>query len=298
MSEVFRTPEERFAGLEGYDFAPNYIDLTGDLDGLRMHYVDEGEGAPILLLHGEPTWSFLYRKMITNLTGSGRVVAPDYIGFGRSDKVTEIDWYTYDRHVDSMKRFIEELDLRDITLVVHDWGGPIGLRLAVENEDRFARLVILNTAVFRPRPGKPPNQAFLAWRDFAEKNPDLPVGFILQGATATDLSEAVIAGYEAPFVTPASKAGVAAFPLIVPLAVDDPGAAEMAATSEALTKWSKPTLVAFSDSDPLFSPRVGEALSERIPGASFAVAEGASHFLQEDKGEAIADLVRSFVKEA
>jgi haloalkane dehalogenase len=298
MSEVFRTPDERFADLEGYDFAPNYIDLTGDLDGLRMHYVDEGEGSPILLLHGEPTWSFLYRKMIPGLTGSGRVVAPDYIGFGRSDKVTEMGWYTYDRHVESMKRFIEELDLTDTTLVVHDWGGPIGLRLAVENEDRFARLVILNTAVFRPRPGKPPNQAFLAWRDFAEKNPDLPVGFILQGATATDLSEAVLAGYEAPFVTPASKAGVAAFPLIVPLSVDDPGAAEMAATSEALTKWSKPTLVAFSDSDPLFSPRVGEALSERIPGATFAVIEGASHFLQEDKGEAIADLVRSFVKEA
>ena len=297
MSDVFRTPDDRFAGLEGYDFAPNYIDLAGDLDGLRMHYVDEGVGTPILLLHGEPTWSFLYRKMIPGLTGSGRVVAPDYIGFGRSDKVTEMGWYTYDRHVESMERFINELDLRDITLVVHDWGGPIGLRLAVENEDRFSRLVILNTAVFRPRPGKPPNQAFLAWREFAEKNPDLPVGFILQGATATDLSEAVIAGYEAPFVTPASKAGVAAFPLIVPLSVDDPGAAEMAATSEALTKWSKPTLVAFSDSDPLFSPRVGEALSERIPGATFAVVEGASHFLQEDKGEAIADLVRSFVKE-
>ena len=298
MSDVFRTPDDRFAGLEGYDFTPNYIDLTGDLDGLRMHYVDEGVGTPILLLHGEPTWSFLYRKVIPGLTGSGRVVAPDYIGFGRSDKVTEMGWYTYDRHVESMERFIDELDLRDITLVVHDWGGPIGLRLAVENEDRFSRLVILNTAVFRPRPGKPPNQAFLAWREFAEKNPDLPVGFILQGATATDLSEAVIAGYEAPFVTPASKAGVAAFPLIVPLSVDDPGAAEMAATSEALTKWSKPTLVAFSDSDPLFSPRVGEALSERIPGATFAVVEGASHFLQEDKGEAIADLVRSFVKEA
>ena len=298
MSEVFRTPDERFASLEGYDFAPNYLVLTGDLDGLRMHYVDEGEGSPILLLHGEPTWSFLYRKMIPGLMGSGRVLSPDYIGFGRSDKVTEMDWYTYDRHVDSVKSFIEALDLRDITLVVHDWGGPIGLRLAVENEDRFARLVILNTAVFRPRPGKPPNQAFLQWREFAMKNPDLPVGFILQGATATDLSEAVIAGYEAPFVTPASKAGVAAFPVIVPLSVDDPGATEMAATSEALTKWSKPTLVAFSDSDPLFSPRVGEALSERIPGATFTVVEGASHFLQEDRGEAIADLVRSFVNEA
>ena len=297
MSEVFRTPDERFAELDGYDFTPNYLDLSGDLDGLRMHYVDEGVGSPILLLHGEPTWSYLYRKMIPGLVGSGRVLAPDYIGFGRSDKVTDVDWYTYDRHVDSIKQFIDALELRDITLVVHDWGGPIGLRVAVEDEGRIARLVILNTAVFRPRPGKPPNQAFLQWRDFALKNPDLPVGFLLQGATATDLSEAVIAGYEAPFVTPASKAGVAAFPAIVPLSVDDPGAPEMAVTSEALTKWAKPTLVAFSDSDPLFSPRVGEALSERIPGARFTRVDGASHFLQEDKGEVIAELVRSFVKE-
>jgi len=299
MSEVFRTPDDRFASLDGYDFAPHYMQLSGDLDGLRMHYVDESAGpeggSPILLLHGEPTWAYLYRKMIPGLMSSGRVIAPDYIGFGRSDKVTEMDWYTYDRHVDSIKQLIEHLDLRDITLCVHDWGGPIGLRVAVEEEERFARLVILNTAVFRPRPGKPPNQAFLQWRDFALRNPDLPVGFIIEGATATDLDEAVIAGYEAPFVTPKSKAGAAAFPAIVPLSVDDPGASEMAATSDALMKWEKPALVAFSDADPLFKSRVGEALSERIPGARFAVVEGASHFLQEDKGEAIAEMVAAFI---
>jgi haloalkane dehalogenase len=295
MPEVFRTPDERFAGLDGYDFAPNYLELHGDLDGLRMHYVDEGRGSPILLLHGEPTWAYLYRKMIPGLSGVGRVIAPDYIGFGRSDKVTEMDWYTYDRHVDSIRQLIGRLDLRGITLVVQDWGGPIGLRVAVEDEERFERLVILNTAVFRPRPGKPPNEAFLRWRDFAERNPDLPVGFILQGATATDLTDPVIAGYEAPFVSPKSKAGVAAFPLIVPLSVDDPGASEMAATSAALTRWTKPVLVAFSDSDPLFRPRVGEALSERIPGARFEVVEGASHFLQEDKGEMIAEMIAAFI---
>jgi haloalkane dehalogenase len=296
MSEVFRTPERRFAGLEGYDFEPNYLELSGDLDGLRMHYVEEGTGPPILLLHGEPTWSFLYRKMIPGLVAHGRVIAPDYIGFGRSDKPMDMGWYTYERHVDSIKQLLDALDLRDVTLVVHDWGGPIGLRVAVEDEERFSRLVILNTAVFRPRPGKPPNQAFLQWRDFAERNPDLPIGFLLQGATVNDLSDAVIAGYEAPYVSPASKAGTAAFPLIVPLTVDDVGASEMAATSDALTRWTKPVLVAFSDSDPLFSPRVGEALSERIPGARFAVVEGASHFLQEDKGEEIADMVAEFIK--
>jgi haloalkane dehalogenase len=296
MPEVFRTPDERFVALEGYGFAPHYVDLHGDLDGLRMHYVDEGEGAPILLLHGEPTWAYLYRKMIPGLTPTGRVVAPDYIGFGRSDKVTEMNWYTYDRHVASIVQLVERLDLNDITLVVHDWGGAIGLRTAVENEARFARLVILNTAIFRPRPGKPPNQAFLRWREFAEQNPDLPVGLILQGATTSELSDSVIAGYEAPFVTPKSKAGAAVFPLIVPLSVDDPGASEMAATSDALTRWSKPALVAFSDSDPLFSPRVGEALAGRIPGARFALVEQASHFLQEDRGEAIAEMIAAFIE--
>jgi haloalkane dehalogenase len=296
MADVFRTPDERFDDLDGYSFEPSYLDLAGDLAGLRLHFVDEGEGDPILLLHGEPTWAYLYRRMIPALAGSGRVVAPDYIGFGRSDKVTDIGWYSYDRHVDSIEQLIGELDLTGITIVVQDWGGPIGLRCAVENPDRFARLVILNTGIFRPGPNWP-SEGFLQWRNFAERNPDLPIGFVLQGATTTELSDATIAGYEAPFPTPESKAGAAAFPLIVPMSDEDPGAKEMAEVSEALARWEKPTLVAFSDSDPVFPLRAGERMAERIPAAgAFVPIEGASHFLQEDRGEQIAGVILSFLE--
>lgn len=296
MADVFRTPDERFGDLDGYAFEPSYLDLAGDLAGLRLHFVDEGEGHPILLLHGEPTWAYLYRKMIPALAGSGRVVAPDYIGFGRSDKVTDIGWYSYDRHVDSIEQLVEELDLTGITIVVQDWGGPIGLRCAVENTDRFARLVILNTGIFRPGPNWP-SEGFLQWRNFAERNPDLPIGFVLQGATTTELSDATVAGYEAPFPTPQSKAGAAAFPLIVPISEEDPGAKEMAEVSEALARWERPTLVAFSDSDPVFPLRAGERMAERIPGAGpFVPIDGASHFLQEDKGKQIAAVILSFLE--
>lgn len=295
MAEIFRTPDERFEGLDGYSFEPNYLDLSGDLDGIRMHYLDEGDGAPILLLHGEPTWAYLYRKMISPLAAVGRVIVPDLIGFGRSDKPTDRGWYSYDRHCDSVVQLIEELDLHDITVVVQDWGGPIGLRVATEHEDRFARLVILNTGIFRPGP-RWPSPGFLAWRGFAEKNPDLPIGFILQGATSTELSSEVIAAYEAPFPNPDSKAGAAQFPLLVPLTEEDPGVAEMVKVADALTRWEKPVLVAFSDSDPVFPQRSGEKLADRIPGAvDFVPIEGASHFLQEDKGEEIAQHVIRFL---
>jgi haloalkane dehalogenase len=287
MAEVYRTPDDRFQALAGYSFTPNYFDLEGDLAGLRMHYVDEGTGDPILLLHGEPTWSYLYRKMIPILAERFRVIAPDYIGFGRSDKPTDRDWYTYDRHVDSIVQLIEALDLMETTVVVQDWGGPIGLRCAVENEKRFAALVILNTGIMRPGPNWP-TEAFMQWRDYAERNPDLDVGFIIQASTVTDLSEDVLAGYTAPWPTPESKAGVAAFPLLVPLSEGDPGATAMARTGDALTSWPKPALVAFSDSDPIFPQSAGERMAARIPGATFLPIQGASHFLQEDKGEEIA----------
>jgi haloalkane dehalogenase len=294
--DAFRTPDDRFAGLPGYGFDPHYLELGGDLAGLRMHYVDEGDGDPIVMLHGEPTWSFLYRKMIPPLAEIGRAIAPDLIGFGRSDKPTEIDWYTYDRHCDAIVQMIEALDLHNITLVVQDWGGPIGLRVAVEHPDRFARLVILNTGVFRMGPNWP-NPAFVAWREFAVKNPDLPIGFLVNGATTTDLPEEVVAGYEAPFPNVESKAGAASFPLLVPLTAEDPGAATMAAVRDALEKWEKPALVAFSDSDPIFPQRAGERLAERIPGAvGFVPIEGAAHFLQEDKGEVIASHMVEFLK--
>ncbi len=261
-----------------------------------MHYVEEGTGDPIVLLHGEPTWAYLYRKMIPTLAGAGRVVAPDFVGFGRSDKPTDRDWYTYERHTDSVVQLVGALDLRGITVVVQDWGGPIGLRAAVEHTDRFARLVILNTAIYRPGPNWP-SEAFLQWRNFAERNPDLPIGFVLQSATVTELPDEVIAAYEAPFPTPESKAGAAAFPLLVPLTEDDPGAKEMGEVREALARWDRPALVAFSDSDPIFPLRAGEKMAERIPGArEFVPIEGASHFLQEDKGEDVARVIEKFLQ--
>jgi haloalkane dehalogenase len=297
MTEVFRTPDDRFEGLEGYDWAPHYLELTGDLARLRMHYVDEGSGDPILLLHGEPTWAYLYRKTIPDLAGVGRVIAPDFIGFGRSDKVTERAWYSYDRHVASLHQLLEGLGLERITMVVQDWGGPIGLRVAVEAEERIARLVILNTGVFRPGPGWP-TPGFSAWRSFAEANPDLPIGDIVQGATTTHLPPEVIRGYEAPFPDALSKAGAAAFPLLVPLTGEDAGAAEMMGVREKLLRWDKPTLVAFSDSDPIFSLKSGARLAERIPGAGpVKPIEGASHFLQEDRGELLGSEIARFVVE-
>ncbi|MGZ4202252.1 MAG: haloalkane dehalogenase [Thermoleophilaceae bacterium] len=281
--DVFRTPDERFAALPGYDFDPHYVQL----DGLRMHYLDEGAGDPIVCFHGEPTWAYLYRKMLPPLRAAGyRVICPDYAGFGRSDKPTERGWYTYDRHVDLVTQLLDTLDLQGVTAVVQDWGGPIGLRWAVENQERVARLVILNTGLFTGRVSK----GFMAWHDFAEKNPDLPVGFVISGGTATDLPPEVVAAYEAPFPTPESKAGAAQFPLIVPTSDDAVGASEMRAVVDELSRWDKPVLVAFSDSDPVFPfPRAGEAFTSVIPTADEQVRiEGAAHFLQEDRGDAIA----------
>ena len=295
VTEIYRTPDARFEGLDGYPFEPHYVELEGDLQDLRMHHVDEGSGDPFLLLHGEPTWAYLYRKMVPALSGAGRAVAPDLIGFGRSDKPVDREWYSYDRHCDAIVQLIEQLDLRDITIVVQDWGGPIGLRVAIEHEDRFARLVILNTGVFRPGP-RWPNPGFLAWREYAVNNPDLPVGSLIQGGTFTQLPDEVVAGYDAPFPDARSKAGAAQFPLLVPLTEEDPGAAEMAHVADELTSWSKPALVMFSDSDPIFPQRAGEKLADRIPGAvDFVPIAGASHFLQEDKGEEIAGHVLDLV---
>ena len=290
MTDVFRTPDERFAALPGYVFEPRWFDR----DGLRLHYVDMGEGDPVVCFHGEPTWAYLYRRTVPPLVSAGhRVICPDYAGFGRSDKPTDRRWYSYDRHVESMSALLGSLDLRDATVVVQDWGGPIGLRWAVENGDRVARLVILNTGLFTGRVSK----GFMAWRDFAERNPDLPVGFVIQGATATELPDDVIAAYEAPFPNPESKAGAAQFPLLVPISDDQPGAAEMRAVSDELSRWQKPALVAFSDSDPVFPyPRAGEVLCELIPGADRQVRiEGAAHFLQEDRGERIAEEILRFI---
>jgi haloalkane dehalogenase len=289
--EVFRTPDERFSGLPGYAFAPRYAEV----DGLRLHYLDEGDGDPIVCFHGEPTWSYLYRKMIPPLVAAGhRVIAPDYAGFGRSDKPTSRSWYTYDRHVELVTKLLEEIDVRGATAVVQDWGGPIGLRWATENADRAERLVIMNTGLFAGQV----NEAFMAWRDFAERNPDMPVGFVIQSATATEVPKEVIDAYEAPWPTPESKAGAAQFPLLVPLSESDPGVAEMNAARERLSNWEKPVLVCFSDSDPIFTPKAAQRFVDAIPGArELVVIEGAAHFLQEDKGEQIATEIKRFLED-
>lgn len=292
--QIYRTPEDRFSNLPDFDLEPRYLDLEGDLTGLRMAYVEAGEGDPILLVHGEPSWSFLYRKMIGRLSEVGRVIAPDLIGFGRSDKVTDRQWYSYDRHTDALTTLVRALDLTRVTVVVQDWGGPIGLRVATQERDRFERLVILNTGVYRSNPNWP-SPGFLAWRQYAEENPDLPVGDVLQGGTTTTLTDEVIRAYEAPFEDESSKAAAAVFPLLVPLGDDSPGAAEMIATADAVERWNGPVLVAFSDSDPIFSIRSGQRLAERIPGARFVPIEGASHFLQEDKGEELAEVIADFL---
>ena len=288
--DVFRTPDERFENLPGYSLEPHYTDV----DGLRIHYVDEGSGDPVVCFHGEPTWAYLYRKMLAPLVEGGhRVVCADYAGFGRSDKPTDFGWYSYDRHVETVSAALATLDLSEATVVVQDWGGPIGLRWAVENADRVARLVILNTGLFTGRVSK----GFMAWRDFAEKNPDLPIGVVVQGATTTELPDDVVAAYEAPFPNAESKAGAATFPLLVPTEEGAAGAAEMGAVMEELRRWEKPALIAFSDSDPVFPyPRAGDVFAEAIPGAGEQVPiEGAAHFLQEDRGEQIAEHMLRFL---
>jgi haloalkane dehalogenase len=288
--DVFRTPDERFDGLPGYDFEPHYAEV----DGLRMHYVDEGDGTPVVCFHGEPTWAYLYRKMLPPLVAGGRrVICPDMAGFGRSDKPTDRDWYSFERHSELISNVLEGLDLSEATVVVQDWGGPVGLTWAVENADRVSGLVVMNTGMFLGRVSK----GFIAWRNFAEKNPDLPIGFVIQGGTTTELPEDVVAAYEAPWPNSESKAGPAQFPLLVPMSEDEPMVAQQRGVADALSRWDKPALVAFSDSDPVFPfPKAGDRFVEMIPTVDEQVKiEGAAHFLQEDRGEQIADEILRFL---
>jgi haloalkane dehalogenase len=282
VTALYRTPEERFAHLPGYPFAPRYVEQ----DGLRMHYVDEGAGDPVLLLHGEPTWSYLYRKVIPQLAPIARAIAPDYFGFGRSDKPVDRAWYTYDRHAASLARFVDELDLRDLTVVMQDWGGPLGFRLAVERPDRVARLVVLNTGLYS---GRPPGETWLRFRELVRRTgSDFEPGRLIQITCTTQLPDEVVAAYDAPFPAPESKTGVLMFPELVPDTPDHPSAQTMLDVRERLRSWTKPALVFFGDSDPIFSPRVAERLAELIPGADLQPpVAGAGHFLQEDAGDEV-----------
>jgi len=292
--DILRTPDERFANLPGYPFSPHYVEVKD----LRIHYVDEGprNAPPVLLLHGEPSWSYLYRKMIPILTAAGhRAVAPDLVGFGRSDKPVRREDYTYQRHVDWMRGVIEALDLRNITLVGQDWGGLIGLRLAAEHSDRFARIVAANT--FLPTGDIDPGDAFKAWQQYSQQTPDFHVGGIVKGGCVTDLAPEIVAAYDAPFPDDRYKAGARQFPLLVPTSPDDPASAPNRKAWGALSRWQKPFLTAFSDSDPI--TRGGDRFFQSaVPGAAgqpHATIAGAGHFLQEDKGEELARVVVDFI---
>jgi haloalkane dehalogenase len=296
--KVLRTPDERFAGLPGYAFAPHYIDIpSGNGTDLRMHYIDEGEGPVVLLAHGEPSWCYLYRKMIPVLTAAGfRTVAPDLIGFGRSDKPSEKSDYSFQRHVDWLTAFVERLDLRDVVLFGQDWGSLIGLRVAAENPDRFARIAIGNGGL--PTGDQGANEAFLRWQQFSQNSPAFDIGRIIQGGSATQLPDDVVAAYNAPFPDDSYKAGARIFPTLVPTSPDDPAAPANRRAWEVLQRWTKPFLTTFSDQDPI--TRGGEkTLQKLIPGAEgqpHVTIEGGGHFLQEDRGEELASVLVNWLK--
>ncbi|QDE31223.1 haloalkane dehalogenase [Shewanella polaris] len=297
--EFLRTDDSCFANLPDFNFAANYLTVDDTESGeLRVHYLDEGpkDAAPILVLHGEPTWSFLYRKMIPILVKAGhRVIAPDLIGFGRSDKPTKRNDYTYQRHVDWIKSLMLQLNLTDITLVCQDWGGLIGLRLAAEESQRFARIVCANTML--PTGDHEPGEAFQKWRQFSQDVEIFPTGNLINSACVSTLTAEVIAAYDAPFPDESYKEGARQFPLLVPITPDDPAADKNRAAWKVLSQWQKPFLTAFSDSDPITAG--GDALMQKlIPGTKgqkHTTIVAAGHFLQEDKGELLADVVVQFI---
>ena len=299
--KTLRTPDDRFAGLPGYDFAPHYAEVPdGDGGTLRVHYLREGEpGAPVvLLLHGEPSWSYLYRTMIPVLTAAGlQIVAPDLVGFGRSDKPAERGDYTFARHVEWMRVLLfDRLDLRAITLVCQDWGGLIGLRLVGEHPDRFARVVAANT--FLPTGDSSPGDAFFAWQRFSQEVDVFPTGGIVRGGCVKPLAPEVEAAYDAPFPDESYKAGARQFPMLVPSLPDDPAHDANVAAWAGLAAFDRPFLCAFSDGDPI-TKGADRTLKERIAGAQgqpHTTIAGGGHFLQEDCGEELARVVVSFVE--
>jgi haloalkane dehalogenase len=298
--KTLRTPDERFTGLPGFDFAPNYVEIADSEGGtLRVHYLREGDpDAPVvLLMHGEPSWCYLYRKMIPVLAGAGlQVVAPDLVGFGRSDKPSERSDYTFARHVEWMRDMLfDRLHLRAVTLVCQDWGGLIGLRLVGEHPDRFARVVAANT--FLPTGDTNPGEAFFAWQRFSQEVDEFPTGVIVKGGCVTDMPDDVRAAYDAPFPDETFKSGARQFPLLVPSRPDDPAHDANVAAWVGLAAFDRPFLCAFSDSDPI-TKGADRNLKERIAGAQgqpHTTIVGGGHFLQEDRGEELAKVVVDFV---
>lgn len=297
--QYLTTPDSCFANLSGYHFAPNYLHIDDTEGGqLRMHYLDEGnkEGEIVLMLHGEPSWSYLYRKMIPPVVAAGyRVIAPDLIGFGRSDKPTQTSDYTYQRHLDWLRSLVIQLQLKNITLLCQDWGGLLGLRLVAEHPDLFARVLAANTML--PTGDHPPGEAFMNWRKFAAEVEIFPCGGIIKGATVTTLSEKVIAAYNAPYPDESYKAGARVFPTLVPSTPDDPASKPNRLAWKSLSTFNKPFLTAFSDADPV--TRGGDTYMQKlIPGCAgqkHTTIVGGGHFLQEDKGEELAGVLINFM---
>lgn len=307
--KVLQTPDERYDGLADWRYEPIYttinafpdIDTSSGAMTLRMHHIDTG--APdaantVLCMHGEPSWSYLYRKMIPRFVSAGhRVIAPDLIGFGRSDKPTQTSDYTYERHVDWMTQWVVANDLTNLTLVCQDWGGLLGLRLVALMPERFARVVAANT--FLNTGDRPPSDAFLAWRKYSQETPVFNIGNIMQGGCKIKpLSDAVRAAYDAPFPDDSYKAGARVFPTLVPISPDDPSALANIEAWKSLRKFDKPFLTAFSDSDPVTAG--GDRYFQReIPGCvgqAHTTITDAAHFLQEDAGERFADVVNQFIE--
>ena len=290
MVDAVRTPEDQLEGLPDFPFDPHYREV----DGLRLAHLDEGEGSPVVFFHGEPTWSYLWRKVIPPVRDAGfRCIAPDYAGFGRSDKPTDLGWYSYDRHVELAGSLLDDLDLREVTVVTHDWGGPIGLRLAAERPDRISRMVAMETGLFTGEQRM--SDAWHTFRNFVERTEDLPISMLVRNACARGMSDEVAAAYDAPFPTKESKAGARAFPLILPITPEMPGGAEGKRALEVLRTDERPKLVIWADSDPVLPPKVGEALAAALNTDPPRPIENASHFLQEDAGEEIGALIADWL---
>jgi len=298
--KALRTPDDRFAGLPDFDYVPRYVTIAdGEGGELRVHYLDEGpaDAAPVLLMHGEPSWSYLYRHMVPVLVAAGhRVVAPDLVGFGRSDKPADQSDYTYARHVGWMREALfDRLDLRGITFFGQDWGGLVGLRLVAADPDRYDRLVVGNTGL--PTGDSTPTDAFLNWQRFSRESDVFPIGGIVNGGCTTNLSSEVIAAYDAPFPDETYKSGARIFPSLVPTGADDPARADQLAAWEVLGAFTKPVLCAFSDHDPI--TKGGErAFLRGVPGTAgqpHVTIEGGGHFLQEDRGVELARVIADFI---
>ena len=290
MSEIYRTPDEAFANLPGFPWEPKYFDW----DGIRLARIDEGEGPAIVLFHGEPSWSYLYRKVIPPLLEAGyRCIAPDLPGFGRSDKPVDFDWYSYDRHTEAMAALLADLEVEGATFVVQDWGGPIGMRIAAERPDACAKLVVMDTGFFTGH--QPMTDAWKAFRDFVERTEDLPIEMLIGGACHTPPGDEILAAYGAPYPEPKAKAGTRAFPLMLPTTPDAPGAEAGQRTLDAMAAAERPVLVLWAEHDPIIPPSVGRALAARLDWPEPEIIPAASHFLQEDQGEMIGERIAAWL---